>query len=169
MKHLHTLIRYRKFTLWTDHRILLHIIGENYYVVDNMSRLCYKAYSNLRISSFNSNCILSHFSILKRRKCFSQAVWNSIKISAAQLLFKNVINLDWHIFLPVKERQEYSKPPNLCRNIWCIIGPALRLPDCTLFRKVLWMWLQEITHVISCKILSHIKNKRNTISRIWNL
>ena len=93
---------------------------------------------NSRISTVSWNWILSHFSILKRRKCFGrhlraltfensaldnyaeslpfvQRILNSnysdrLKVSSAQLLFGNVINHDRGIFLPVEERQKSSKP-----------------------------------------------------------
>jgi transposase InsO family protein len=92
----------------TEHCLTLAYSKEENALVERMNK---EINRHLRALTFENSSLDNYAESLP----FVQRILNSnysdrLKISAAQLLFGNVINLDRGIFLPIQERQESSKP-----------------------------------------------------------
>lgn len=92
----------------TEHCLTLAYSKEENALVERMNK---EINRHLRALTFENSSLDNYAESLP----FVQRILNSnysdrLKISAAQLLFGNVINLDRGIFLPIEERQESSKP-----------------------------------------------------------
>ena len=92
----------------TEHCLTLAYSKEENALVERMNK---EINRHLRALTFENSSLDNYAESLP----FVQRILNSnysdrLKVSSAQLLFGNVINLDRGIFLPVEERQKSSKP-----------------------------------------------------------
>ena len=120
-------------------------------------------------STLTCSDIWEFISEYKKSLPFVQRILNSnhsdrLKISASQMLFNNMLNLDKGIFIPKSERSSASKPLSqymsmLPNSIW----------DADTFNLSLWLELRILMVVIFCNQLKIDSQMSEHVSVDWFL